>query len=111
MLVSGVRHLGLVPPGHQLLELGEGDEAIMVMVEGIEGIPDAVLGVSGCGAAQLADHELEELGPLNSPAAVAVDVRQEGGQLLLQGSAVYNHHCCLPCLLRRSMWGRTEHEN
>ena len=20
-------------------------------------------------------------------------------------------HCCLPCLLRRSMWGRTEHEN
>ena len=20
-------------------------------------------------------------------------------------------HCCLPCLLRRSMWGQTEHEN
>ena len=85
MLVSGVRCLAFVPPGHQLLELAEGDEAVVVVVEGVEGIPDAVLGVPGGGASQLADHELQELPPLDGPAAVPVNVRQEGGQLLLQG--------------------------
>ena len=48
----------LAEVGHDVTELGGGDEAIAVLVEHLEGLLDLLLGV---GVLHLAGHEVEEL--------------------------------------------------
>ena len=65
-----VREL-LAEVGHDVAQLGGGDEAVAVLVEHLERLLELLLGV---GVLHLAGHEVEELGEVDRAVAVRVNL-------------------------------------
>mmetsp|Transcript_2178 Transcript_2178/g.7340 ORF Transcript_2178/g.7340 Transcript_2178/m.7340 type:complete len:210 (+) Transcript_2178:1150-1779(+) len=64
--------------GHDVAELGGGDEAVAVLVEDLEGFEDFLLGV---GVLHFPGHHRQELGEVDRAVAVGVDFVDHVGQL------------------------------
>jgi len=71
-----VREL-LAQVGHDVTELGGGDETVTVLVEDLERLQDLLLGV---GVLHLAGHHSQELREVDGAAAVGVDLRAMPGE-------------------------------
>jgi len=68
--------------GHDVPQLGGGDEAVAVLVEDTEGLPDLLFAV---GVLHLARHHGQELGEVDCAIAVGIDLVDHVLQLCLCG--------------------------
>ena len=75
--------------GHDVTELGGGDEAVAVLVEDLEGLEDLLLGVS---ILHFAGHHGEELGEVDGAVAVGVDLVDHVHELGLGGVLAEGSH-------------------
>merc|ERR1719199_2199718 len=79
----------LAEVGHDVAELGGGDEPVAVLVEHLEGLDDLLLGVS---VLHLASHHGEELGEVDGAVAVGIDLVDHVLQLGLSGVLAQRAH-------------------
>merc|ERR1712199_141159 len=79
----------LAEVGHDVAQLGSGDEAVAVLVEDLEGLLDLLLGVR---VLHLAGHEGEELGEIDGAVAVSVDLVDHVLELSLSGVLAQGAH-------------------